>query len=273
MNVNRSVSLLLAIASIILAAVCFVYLQSLPRLILSAIDITDNNKLAEATLANQGALWLLSAQLIVFAGVVVVFYLWSVRPRPERIIYVPKYITEQEDTQQQEAQTTDQHSADMLTELETIRAQHAGGELTEGLNALLSRLAQQLEAGAAAAYRLKQASEGHRFIEFVGGYAFYVPEDSRLTYAVGEGIAGQVAKSEQAVFIDQVPEGYITVLSGLGRSSPGYLAVVPLRNDAGQLDGVLELAAFQPFGDGQRQYLQQASALLGQYMQRQHQAG
>ena len=74
-------------------------------------------------------------------------------------------------------------------------------------------------------------------------YAFYTTDTSR-SFALGEGIPGRVAKDKKILCLDQVPEGYITVVSGLGSSSPHYLIVAPIIHD-GKTLAVLEMAMFE----------------------------
>ncbi len=74
-------------------------------------------------------------------------------------------------------------------------------------------------------------------------YAYYTTETDR-TFALGEGIPGQVAKDQKLLFLDNVPEGYIQIVSGLGTSSPKYLIVAPIIHD-GKTLAVLEMAMFE----------------------------
>lgn len=74
-------------------------------------------------------------------------------------------------------------------------------------------------------------------------YAYYTTDTSR-SFALGEGIPGQVAKDKKILCLDNVPEGYIKVVSGLGSSSPRYLIVAPIIHD-GKTLAVLEMAMFE----------------------------
>ena len=75
-------------------------------------------------------------------------------------------------------------------------------------------------------------------------YAFY-SEDSYKEFKMGEGITGQVAKNKKLIYIDNIPENYIKILSGLGKGSPKYLLIFPiLLND--KILAVVEFATFSP---------------------------
>lgn len=77
----------------------------------------------------------------------------------------------------------------------------------------------------------------------VSTYAFYNNEAKR-TFEIGDGISGQVAKNQKSIEIANIPDGYITVLSGLGQSNPKYMLIVPLVWETETI-GLYELAFFE----------------------------
>ena len=91
---------------------------------------------------------------------------------------------------------------------------------------LLRNLAKELEIMSGLFYIRKK----ERF-ESVASYAL---ESSGEPYSFkeGEGLTGQVARSQQIMVLNQLPEDYLEVYSGLGKSKPSYLAIIPfnLRN-------------------------------------------
>jgi hypothetical protein len=77
----------------------------------------------------------------------------------------------------------------------------------------------------------------------ISTYAFYTTDTSR-TFAIGEGIPGQVAKDKKLLFINDVPEGYIKIVSGLGSSSPRYMGVIPIIH-GDETIALLEISTFE----------------------------
>jgi CheY-like chemotaxis protein/signal transduction histidine kinase/CHASE3 domain sensor protein len=69
-----------------------------------------------------------------------------------------------------------------------------------------------------------------------------VPGDAAITeqFAAREGLLGQVVETGKPTLVREVPEGYLTIGSALGRASPAHLAIVPLLAD-GAVAGVMEL--------------------------------
>jgi GAF domain-containing protein len=132
---------------------------------------------------------------------------------------------------------------------------------------VLSMACKELEASQAALYAAT-IHDDKRVIRLVSGYALSLPESQTLVYEFGEGLAGQVAKEGKSINVSNVPQGYITVLSGLGSASPNALAIVPVQL-ADQVVGVLEIASFRSFSRSDENYLQALADTLGERLSRQ----
>jgi putative methionine-R-sulfoxide reductase with GAF domain len=132
---------------------------------------------------------------------------------------------------------------------------------------VLSLACKELEASQAALY-VATTHNDKRLIRLVSGYALSLPESQTLVYEFGEGLAGQVAKEGKSINVSNVPQGYITVLSGLGSASPNTLAIVPVQL-ANQVVGVLEIASFRQFSRSDENYLQALAGTLGERLSRQ----
>ena len=125
-----------------------------------------------------------------------------------------------------------------------------------GLNAICK----QLEAGQGAIYSTGE-TEGKRNVDLVGGYALNIGESAVLSYEFGEGLIGQAAVSGRSLYVDDVPEGYVKIVSGLGSASPKYLLIVPLKYE-GQVLGVMEIASFTALNEDQRKFADEAGQLI-----------
>ncbi len=75
-----------------------------------------------------------------------------------------------------------------------------------------------------------------------GTYAFYTNELYR-EFKEGEGLTGQVVKNKEFLYIDNVPDNYITILSGLGEGTPKYLILFPIIFE-NKVIGIIEFATF-----------------------------
>jgi len=73
-------------------------------------------------------------------------------------------------------------------------------------------------------------------------YAYY-SEDEPVSFDFGEGLSGQVAKDMKPMIINDLPEKYMTILSGLGSSAPTNLLILPVIQKNKTI-GIVELASF-----------------------------
>jgi methyl-accepting chemotaxis protein len=130
----------------------------------------------------------------------------------------------------------------------------------EILQSGLHAICKQLEAGQGAVYLL-QETEGKRVLELKNGYALSIGEHTVITYAVGEGLIGQAAASGKTLYIDDVPDGYIKIISGLGSASPHFLLITALKQQDRVL-GVMEIASFTPIDENQRKFVEESAQLV-----------
>lgn len=71
----------------------------------------------------------------------------------------------------------------------------------------------------------------------------------------GEGMAGQAWQEGDLIYLTEVPQNYIKIVSGLGDANPTSVLIVPLKvND--QIFGVVEIAAFQAFEEYEIDFVQ-----------------
>jgi signal transduction histidine kinase/HAMP domain-containing protein len=97
-------------------------------------------------------------------------------------------------------------------------------------------------------------------LRLIGSYGF-----SRRTmptvFMPGEGLIGQAAVEKRSILVEQVPPGYLKITSGLGEAPPSHLIVLPVLFE-GRVLGVIELAAFQPFTQIQKDFLNQITDII-----------
>jgi hypothetical protein len=113
------------------------------------------------------------------------------------------------------------------------------------LKKFLVALCKQLEAGQGAVYLPEVTDEG-RFMTLHTGYALALAESASIRFEFGEGLVGQAAMDNRTFLINDVPEGYVKVVSGLGSASPSHLIIAPAHHN-GQVTGMVEIATFHAF--------------------------
>jgi transcriptional regulator with GAF, ATPase, and Fis domain len=130
----------------------------------------------------------------------------------------------------------------------------------ETLQAGLHTICKQLEAGQGAIY-VTIEKDNVRRVELKAGYALSVGESTVISFEFGEGLVGQAASGGRTLYIDEVPDGYVKIISGLGSSSPKYILIVPLKQE-NNVFGVMEIASFTPITEDQRKFVEESAQLI-----------
>ncbi|MEK8127848.1 CHASE3 domain-containing protein [Paenibacillus filicis] len=89
---------------------------------------------------------------------------------------------------------------------------------------------------------------------------------SRPSYRAGEGLIGQAALDLRMISLSELPDAHVRISSGLGDSLPRHLLLVPVPHE-NEVVAIVELAAFQPFGDTELELLEQLRENLGAAIQ------
>jgi methyl-accepting chemotaxis protein len=129
----------------------------------------------------------------------------------------------------------------------------------EILQAGLQAVCKQLEAGQGAIYIVKE-EDSKRKVELKNGYALTIGESTVISYEFGEGLIGQAAASARTLYVDDVPQGYVKIISGLGSASPKYLLIVPIKKD--RVLGIVEIASFTGLTEDQRKFVEESAELI-----------
>jgi PAS domain S-box-containing protein len=79
---------------------------------------------------------------------------------------------------------------------------------------------------------------------------------------IGQGLVGQCAVERSRIVVADVPDDYLTVESALGAARPRMIVVLPLLFEE-VVQGVIELASFDPFTESQLAFLDQLSETIG----------
>ncbi|MES2438398.1 MAG: response regulator [Verrucomicrobiota bacterium] len=90
------------------------------------------------------------------------------------------------------------------------------------------------------------------------------PADSEIPrrFKSGEGLLGRAVVEKTLRRIDDVPQGYLTVGSGLGQGLPRHLLIIPALADR-SANAVIELGFLHPIDSRKQEFLQQIAELVG----------
>jgi CheY-like chemotaxis protein len=118
---------------------------------------------------------------------------------------------------------------------------------------VISYLAGYIQAQLGAIYVL----DDDNILRLAGSYAYDKGRAASGEFIFGQGLVGQAALNRKTILLEDVPEDYVKVNSGLGETTPKHLLVKPFvfEND---VKGVIELATVRRFAEQQLSFLESA---------------
>ncbi|KZB79232.1 hybrid sensor histidine kinase/response regulator [Amycolatopsis regifaucium] len=100
-------------------------------------------------------------------------------------------------------------------------------------------------------------------LRLVGAYGHPEGEDGPVVrFRIGQSLVGQAARSRRPIVVDDVPPDYVAISSGLGKTSPANLIVLPIVVED-QVLGVIELASVHGFTAVHRAFLELLMEQIG----------
>ena len=182
-----------------------------------------------------------------FTGIVALYF--TARIRIERVVYLNR----KDGTTTVRSQSVADHSL-----IDPAAVSSIVDSKKDVPQRVLNEICNRVGAGQGAIYTNRNG-----LLELTQGYALGYERQS-VSYNIGEGIVGRVAAEGWRLCLDRVPEGYITVFSGLGNSSPTQLVLAPVKDSKDQVRGVIEIACFQPLNQETLNHIDEcAGAIAG----------
>jgi transcriptional regulator with GAF, ATPase, and Fis domain len=134
-------------------------------------------------------------------------------------------------------------------------------ELTKFTEGVLSNIARELDIVQGLFYVRQKESDT---FTATGKFAYFGEQEPQ-DFELGLALTGQTAKNQKTLRLTKMPENYITVLSGLGSSSPNSLLLAPVIHE-GKTIGLIELAAFKNFDRSTEILFNQLSETFGKQL-------
>ena len=97
--------------------------------------------------------------------------------------------------------------------------------------------------------------DDNKQLQLMGTYAWRERKQSCNQFAVGEGLVGQAALEKQIIELTDIPDDYLEIESGLGKTRAAHIIIVPLIYED-ELKGVIEFAYLHAMNEQQRQFLE-----------------
>lgn len=140
-----------------------------------------------------------------------------------------------------------------------------GNDIKLVAQAFISEFAPVLGASFGLLYLTDSSCTKDRQMELSGSYAVMggndIIESAPNRIRSGEGLLGQSIKDSRTILLNEVPQGYMKISSGLGESNPSSLIIKPIIHDHTVI-GVLELASIYEFSSENIELLERLSEKL-----------
>ena len=112
------------------------------------------------------------------------------------------------------------------------------------------------------AFFIMEPEGGVPALRLIASYAYRARKHVGNRFAIGEGLVGQAALEKQPILLQNVPDDYIQITSGLGEAPPRNIIVLPILFE-GEVQAVIELASFLPFSQIHQTFLDQLAESIG----------
>lgn len=117
---------------------------------------------------------------------------------------------------------------------------HSLEDLTDSV---ISHLIKYININQGAIFVVKEEYQTH-FLELAACYAYDRKKFIQKRVEIGNGLVGQAYLEKEKTYLQEIPDGYVNITSGLGEASPNVLLIVPLIYNE-KVVGVIELASFR----------------------------
>jgi CHASE3 domain sensor protein/putative methionine-R-sulfoxide reductase with GAF domain len=98
-------------------------------------------------------------------------------------------------------------------------------------------------------------------LQLAACYAFERKKYITKRIEIGSGLIGQAYLEGETILLTKIPEGYITITSGLGGAQPNCLIIVPMKSND-RVEAVLEMASFHKFQAHEIEFLERAGEVI-----------
>ena len=126
---------------------------------------------------------------------------------------------------------------------------------------IISELVKYLGANQGAILLINDDDKSNIFLQLMGAYAFEKAKISKKRIEIGESLTGQCVLEKEVIYLTDLPEGYTTITSGLGKATPRNVIIVPLLFNE-EVQGVIEIASFAIFDKYEKSFIEKVAEAI-----------
>ena len=117
-------------------------------------------------------------------------------------------------------------------------------KLTDLCNEIITELVTHIDAEAGAIFIAKNIEAAKIYLYLIAEFSFSTTEKNNDTFEAGEGLVGTCFMEQKTIQLDNMPESYVFLESGLGKAPLKNIVLVPIIHDNETL-GVIEIASLK----------------------------
>ena len=126
---------------------------------------------------------------------------------------------------------------------------------------IISALVEYLKINQGGLFVINNEDENDIVLELQGAYAYNRQKHHKKTVKLGEGLIGACALEKKTLLLDKIPEDYIEITSGLGKTHPKYILLAPLISEQ-KMMGVIELASMNQFSKYEIDFIEEIAEMI-----------
>jgi len=125
---------------------------------------------------------------------------------------------------------------------------------------VVSQLVKYVNANQGGLFILDENTEegGEPFLYLAAAYAWDKIKFLDQRVYKNDGLVGQAWQEQQSIELTEVPDDFVEITSGLGKSNPSSILIVPLKINE-EVFGVVELASFKNFEDFEKEFVEKVA--------------
>lgn len=130
---------------------------------------------------------------------------------------------------------------------------------------IIRKLVNYLKANQGGIFLLTEEEGEEAAIELAATYAYDRKKFVEKRLSLGEGMVGQCVLEADTIYLEEIPENYVRITSGLGDATPTSILIVPLKLNEEVL-GVVELASFNRFKKHEIEFVEKVGESIASFI-------
>ena len=152
-----------------------------------------------------------------------------------------------------------------IAEISTIlRSDQSGHELYDKITSYITKYLDANQCGLFTVVKDEHNDSDVRIV-LQSAYAYDRKKFVDKEIEPGQGLVGQAYLEQSTIYLKDVPDGYVSITSGMGEHTASEVLIVPLVVNE-EVEGVLEFASFNHFKDYQIQFVEHLGETLASFI-------